>query len=176
MIEELWNRCVEFHGHACGGLAIGYRACEVACEQLGIDLERTEDEDLVCVTENDSCGIDAIQCLLSCTLGKGNMIMRMRGKPAYSFFDRRTSRSVRLVAGHFDRTMEKEKLIDLILNSPAEDVFTIREPGFDVPERARMFASVVCDECGESVREDLARLHDGRILCLDCSSEYKNRW
>ena len=176
MIEELWRRCIEFHGHACGGLAIGYRACEVACDILGIDLERIEDEDLVCVTENDSCGIDAIQCLLSCTLGKGNMIMRMRGNPAYSFFDRRTSRSVRLVAAKFDRSMDKEKLINMILNDSAEKVFRICEPKFDVPEKARMFASVVCEGCGEPVREDLARLRNGRILCLDCFTEYKDRW
>ena len=23
---ELWNKCVEFHGHECGGLTIGYQA------------------------------------------------------------------------------------------------------------------------------------------------------
>ena len=22
-----WEKCVEFHGHSCGGLRIGYRAC-----------------------------------------------------------------------------------------------------------------------------------------------------
>ncbi|MBV5307454.1 MAG: formylmethanofuran dehydrogenase, partial [Desulfobulbaceae bacterium] len=28
-----WERCVEFHGHSCPGLAIGYRACEAAREK-----------------------------------------------------------------------------------------------------------------------------------------------
>ena len=24
--KVLWNKCVEFHGHSCGGLTIGYKA------------------------------------------------------------------------------------------------------------------------------------------------------
>ena len=30
MTPNNWERCVEFHGHSCPGLAIGYRACEAA--------------------------------------------------------------------------------------------------------------------------------------------------
>ena len=26
---------VAFHGHSCGGLALGYKACELAAEKLG---------------------------------------------------------------------------------------------------------------------------------------------
>mgnify|MGYP000912035627 CR=1 FL=1 len=32
MNQELWKKCVEFHGHECPGLAIGFRACEAAME------------------------------------------------------------------------------------------------------------------------------------------------
>ena len=32
MNKELWKRCVEFHGHECPGLAIGYKASEAAKE------------------------------------------------------------------------------------------------------------------------------------------------
>ena len=52
MNDRLWKECQEFHGHACGGLAIGFRAAETAAELLGFDLERAEDEELVnlCLT------------------------------------------------------------------------------------------------------------------------------
>lgn len=43
MNQELWEECVRFHGHACPGLAIGYRAAEAASERLGTTLRRTED-------------------------------------------------------------------------------------------------------------------------------------
>ena len=69
MQDELWEKCVEFHGHSCGGLAIGYRAALYAKELLGTG--RSEDEEIVCVAENDACGVDAIQVLLGCSAGKG---------------------------------------------------------------------------------------------------------
>ena len=36
--KELWNKCVEFHGHACGGLTIGYKASLYAIALLGLGL------------------------------------------------------------------------------------------------------------------------------------------
>ncbi|AGI47180.1 formylmethanofuran dehydrogenase, subunit E [Thermoplasmatales archaeon BRNA1] len=175
MDKVYWERCQEFHGHGCPGLATGCRAAYEAARILGIPLETARDEEIVCVTENDACGIDAIQRLLGCTLGKGSMIMRMRGKAAYSFFDRRSGKKVRLVA-KFDRSIPREELIELILNGPLEQVFDVKEPKFDLPEKARMFDSKKCDCCGEWCREDLVRFQDGKIVCLDCFRDYSVRW
>ena len=63
--ESLYKKCVDFHGHSCGGLLIGFRAALCAMEQFGIS-EPSPDEELVCIAENDACGIDAIQALLGC--------------------------------------------------------------------------------------------------------------
>ncbi len=86
MKSELWQKAVNFHGHECPGLAIGFKACEAAREKMGIGV--SDDEQIVCVTENDACGVDAVQALLSCTFGKGNLMYRGTGKQAFSFFDR----------------------------------------------------------------------------------------
>ena len=91
---KTWQDCVAFHGHECGGLTIGYKASLYAIELL--DLTFSDDEQVVCVAENDACGIDGIQVMLGCSVGKGNMLFRMRGKSAYSFFNRKTGKSVRL--------------------------------------------------------------------------------
>ena len=56
-----WEKCVAFHGHACGGLTIGYKAACYAAELLELDF--SGDEQLVCIAENDACGVDAIQAL-----------------------------------------------------------------------------------------------------------------
>ena len=32
-----WEKCVAFHGHACGGLTIGYKAACYAAELLELD-------------------------------------------------------------------------------------------------------------------------------------------
>lgn len=85
-----WREAVAFHGHECPGLAIGFKAVEAAIGELGLDAARLPvlDEELVCITENDACGVDAIQCLLGCTYGKSNLIPRLRGKMAFTFYVR----------------------------------------------------------------------------------------
>ena len=65
--EGLWEKAVAFHGHACGGLTIGYRAALYAIELL--DLTFSKDEQVVCISENDTCSVDAIQVILGCSIG-----------------------------------------------------------------------------------------------------------
>ena len=69
------EKCVAFHGHECGGLTIGYKAAIYAEKLLNITF--SEDEDVVCISENDACGVDAIQVLLGCSVGKGNLLFHM---------------------------------------------------------------------------------------------------
>ena len=68
-LEPLWQKAAAFHGHVCPGLAIGFKACEAAMKVMGVT--GSKDEELVCITENDACGVDAIQAVLGCSLGKG---------------------------------------------------------------------------------------------------------
>jgi len=72
-----WEKCVEFHGHSCGGLSIGYRAALYAMELLGVEF--SDNEQVVCISENDACGVDAIQLLMGCSIGKGNLLFHMTG-------------------------------------------------------------------------------------------------
>ncbi|MBO4914977.1 MAG: formylmethanofuran dehydrogenase, partial [Oscillospiraceae bacterium] len=50
--KNAWEKCAAFHGHVCGGLAIGYQAARCAAELL--ELSFSEDERIVCVAENDA--------------------------------------------------------------------------------------------------------------------------
>lgn len=171
-----WQRCQEFHGHSCPGLAIGVRACEAAGQRLGLSF--ATDEEVVCVTENDACGVDAVQVLTGCTAGKGNLLWRDRGKMAFSFFCRQSGRAIRLVfkeplsAGDIDR----QALQRHILTAPLAELFDFKEPSYEVPDRARLLAAVVCRQCGESCTEQAARLQDGRTVCLDCFVAYERGW
>ena len=56
---KTWADCAEFHGHECGGLTIGYKAALYAIKLLNIGC--AEDEEVVCISENDACGVDAIE-------------------------------------------------------------------------------------------------------------------
>lgn len=171
---ELWDKARSFHGHECPGLAIGVKACEAAIEKLGVGT--SDDENLVCITENDACGVDAVQALLSCTMGKGNLILRPTGKMAFSFFDRTNGRQIRMVLIARNNGMERATYIQYLLDAPVDELFKFTEPGFSLPERARLFQSVTCEVCGESAPEHKMRLQDGKKVCLDCFKDYHRGW
>ena len=71
MNPEYWSKAKAFHGHECPGLAIGVKACQAVVEKMGVS--PAFDEELICIAENDACGVDAVQALMGCTLGKGNL-------------------------------------------------------------------------------------------------------
>ncbi len=183
---------VAFHGHACGGLALGYKACELAAQKL--DLHFSEDEEIVAVTETDSCTVDAIQVLLGCTAGKGNLFVHNWGKTAFSFYRRDTNTSIRLVAIP-DATPKNARMVELrpkimdgsatpaedeefhrlahahvdeILAMPAEKLFLIKAVVQPLPEEAKIYNNVVCSVCGEQVADGLAKQIDGKYICIPC--------
>lgn len=175
MDTSAWQRCVDFHGHSCPGLAIGFKACEAAAKQL--NLQFSKDEELLCVTENDACGVDAVQVLTGCSMGKGNLIYRGRGKMAFSFFKRATGEKIRIVMKQtFSRDGDRAAVQERILQSAPDELFSYTTPTFSLPETARMFNSVVCAQCGESTAEHMIRLYEGKQLCLDCFTEYSRGW
>ncbi len=191
---------IRFHGHVCPGLIIGYRATKVARSAFGV--ERSEDEELVAIVENDACGVDAIQALLGCTLGKGNLIYRDYGKQVYTIVSRESNRAIRIalkstVLGRPSETEalfqkaqkneasaeEREALDDFrkkrmeeLLELDEETLFKIEDVQIDTPEKARIFKSVSCHYCGEKVMDPRARIRDGKIACIPCSEEYTRGW
>ena len=104
---KTWQDCVNFHGHECGGLTIGYKASLYAAQLL--ELTFSTDEQVVCISENDACGVDAVQVMLGCSIGKGNLLFHMRGKQAFTFFNRKSGKSVRLVLKPKPEGMTKEE-------------------------------------------------------------------
>jgi len=197
-----YEDAVAFHGHTCPGLALGYRVAEHALKTL--HAERSEDEDLVAIVENDACGIDAVQAIAGCSVGKGNLILKDLGKHAYTFINRKTGSAIRLVqrpeplterldpaaaalrtkvmSGKATPEEEKEfeerqaAIIQKILTVPFSELFIEKEARSDIPERARIFGSVQCASCGEIVAEHRARVKNGKIVCIPCAGEYSRGW
>ena len=167
---KTWQDCVAFHGHECGGLTIGYKASLYAAELL--KLEFSNDEQVVCITENDACGVDAIQVMLGCSIGKGNLLFHMRGKQAFSFFNRKTGKSVRLVLKAKPEGMTKAESFTYYQACCPEEMFDVKETTIRLPEKARLFDSYSCDCCGETTGANWIRLAGDKQLCLDCYESY----
>ena len=91
-MEEDFKKAAEFHGHVCPGLAMGYRVARY----VKAHYPRSEDEELVCIAENKSCSVDAVQFLLGCTAGKGNLIVIDNGKQAFTFYSRDHGKALRI--------------------------------------------------------------------------------
>ena len=168
--KELWKKCAAFHGHVCGGLTIGYKAALYAMELL--EMEFSEDEQIVCIAENDACGVDAIQVMLGCSIGKGNLLFHMLGKQAFSFYNRKNGKSVRLVLKPKPDGMTREQSFDYYQSCRPEDMFDVKKAVIQLPEKARLFDSYTCDCCGESTGANWIRLSGGKKLCLDCYQTY----
>ena len=170
MRMNLWEKCVAFHGHACGGLTIGYKAALYAIELL--NLQFSEDEKVVCIAENDACSVDAIQVVLGCSVGKGNLLFHMRGKQAYSFYERGSGRSVRLVLKDRPENMSREESFAYYQSLEPRDMFDVKEATLALPEPARIFDSYRCECCGENTGANWIRIANGKKLCLDCYQAY----
>ncbi|MDR2487656.1 MAG: FmdE family protein [Clostridiales Family XIII bacterium] len=172
MNQVHWDRACALHGHECPGLAIGVRASEAAMGRLGL-AEASADEEVVCVTENDACCVDAVQAILGCTFGKGNLIYRGTGKLAFSFWNRRDGKCLRV---YFKATkpdsMSPGDYQTHILDAPLGELFDFSEPSFPMPQEARLFASVTCAQCGERAPEHRMRMQGGKMVCMDCFQDY----
>ena len=187
-----FDDAVKFHGHACPGLAIGYRVAKFVERELG---KRAGDEELVAVVENNSCAVDAIQLICGCTFGKGNLIFKDFGKQVYTFWRRPDPDALRVAvkwtpppedpeteamwtryaAG--DRSPEvtaavherKARKIRSVLETDATGLFAVKKVAMAVPETAVIFRSITCAGCGEKVMEPRTVKVADRLVCIPCS-------
>lgn len=189
--EKRIEQTIAFHGHSCPGLAIGIRAAEMAEAKLG----KVHQNDLVCVAETDMCGVDAIQFLTGCTVGKGNLIHRDYGKMAFSFYNRKAESGIRMVFNNsawgelrkdfmdlMDRgnrgllsAEEQERLGSMrremqqrMMTLPVDEVFTVQPLSDRPPRGARVLESLECADCGERTMESRTRRFAGQTLCIPC--------
>lgn len=167
---QLWERAAAFHGHECGGLTIGYKAAIYVIELL--ELSFSSDEELVCIAENDACGVDAIQAILGCSVGKGNLLFHLTGKQAFSFYNRQTRRSVRLILKRRPDGLTREESFAYFQGLEPKEMFKVMPTRLVLPQNARLFDSFDCEICGETTGSYWLRLRGEKKVCLDCSNDY----
>ncbi|OPY54192.1 MAG: FmdE, Molybdenum formylmethanofuran dehydrogenase operon [Methanosaeta sp. PtaU1.Bin060] len=186
-MDDDFKEAVKFHGHICPGLAIGYRVAKYAKEHY----PRSEDEELVAIAENKSCSVDAIQALLGCTFGKGNLVCNDFGKQVFTIYSREKGKALRIyfkgeVLEGMDRLRQKaaegtlsteekrdleamrDKLIQKILRAPDDEILSVTEVSIPAPEKARVYPSLKCQQCGEAFMEIMGRTAGGKVVCQEC--------
>ncbi len=186
------RQAAAFHGHMCPGLAIGVRAARYGLREIG---EHAQDEEVVALVETDMCAVDAIQSLMGCTFGKGNLIHKDFGKNAFTFYRRSDGKGVRLVTrpdvwGPRDpaddevgkrvrsgkgSVADRERFQEVqarrtadILARAEEELFRVGPTTTRPPQPARIHGSLTCEDCGESTMETRTRRFGERTLCIPC--------
>jgi formylmethanofuran dehydrogenase subunit E len=187
-----FQKCADFHGHVCPGLAIGYQASKAGIAWLAEN--RATDEEIVAIAETNACGVDAVQVLTGCTFGKGNFIHKDHGKQVFTFISRKSGRGVRiamkpgvielgkrhqeLLRKVMDESATEEELEEFwvihrqkslkILEKPAKELFMIKAVDITAPPKARIEASIPCNRCGEPTMTSKLADQDGYKVCKDC--------
>ena len=168
-----YDKMIAFHGHSCPGLVMGYRMTVAAMAFLA--QYRSQDEELVVITENNACGVDALQFISGCTFGKGNLIFKDYGKQVYTFYARKTGQGVRVVLNQAAIPpairADRPAFIKWLLEADEAEIVSLQPVTIKEPEKARVMVSVVCENCGEAVMETRMRSQQGKNICIPCSEK-----
>jgi formylmethanofuran dehydrogenase subunit E len=135
-----WEQVIDFHGHTCPGIAIGYRVATLAQREMGI--RPTSDSELLVKAETRSCAIDAFQIINKATIGRRALMIEDTNQPTYWFHFTGTQEILKitvnstllaqLAATRLENLSPREKqnknleIIQLILTTP-ENEFCSRE-------------------------------------------------
>ena len=192
--EDL-KKCIEFHGHLCPGLIYGYMVAKTAMDLL--KLNRSRDEEVVAISENDSCAVDALQILLGTSIGKGNLILKDYGKNVYTILSRQNKKAYRFsrkkhyqyqgkpkdefvqldaaissgTATEKDRRRHKTLKSDDLLKRPFDDIFSTENVDCIMPPYAPLARSEACATCGEmTMSTKMVEKENGKYLCIPCAT------
>lgn len=162
---------IQFHGHSCPGLAVGFRLATAAMNALGV--ARSDDEELVAVVESDACGVDALQCVSGCTFGKGNLVFRDYGKHAYSLFSRVRQQGVRVVfhgkGVPAELRSDRPAYAARIMTEQQDAILSVARIPYEELQAARVRNSVVCTVCGEAVMDTRVNDTGSGPVCIPCT-------
>jgi len=62
----------------------------------------------------------------------------------------------------------RSRIMEQILAGKDEDLLDVKEEEIPAPDKARIYPSLVCQECGERFMEIMGRTANGKVLCKEC--------
>ena len=142
--EEQLAKAAEFHGHICGGIAIGTKLAMYGLELLGMELNKKH-KNLIVFLEIDRCMSDAVQSVTGCSMGKRTLKQMYYGKFAATFYNQDTA---------------PEELFKV------DKVKIELSPG-DMP--GKPYTTAFCSVCGEKVSDGRHVLRGGKPVCRSCA-------
>lgn len=161
----------------------------------------TVGEEILAIVECNNCFADGVQVATGCTFGNNSLIYLDVGKNAVTLVKRGEWKGIRVYVDseklkdeYFNReamelfekvvvkrqgTSEDFKKLQKLwteiglsmMDIPEEKAFKIEEVEVVEIERAPIFESIKCENCGELAMKTRIRMVDGKTLCLSCLGE-----
>lgn len=78
-----WDQVIDFHGHTCPEISLGFRVAQIALRELGI--RPAPNSELIVTADTHSCAIDAFQVLNRATYGRGTLLVNEKKEHVYHF-------------------------------------------------------------------------------------------
>jgi formylmethanofuran dehydrogenase subunit E len=182
--ETLLSRSAEQHGHLCPGQIIGVRMAMLGCRLIQIENPRREVKKLIVFVEIDRCASDSIALVTGCKLGRRSLKFVDNGVMAATFLNVESGKAFRIAAREDSRDLAlkvaphikglRERQLHAYRVMSTAELFRIQEVKVDLgrldlpgPTRRK----VVCEGCGETVRDGKEKRLKGRVLCRPCAGD-----
>ena len=183
---ELLNGSAAAHGHLCPGQVVGVRMAMLGCRLIGLDepTRRDQIKKLIVFVEMDRCTADAVAHVTGVKLGRRSLKFVDYGIMAATFVNLETGKAFRVLSTEEARNLASVYTPDVEGKSaqqltayrrmPDSVLFRVEKvrvklDACDLPGPTRR--KVVCDSCGQTVRDRREAIVDGRILCRPCTQD-----
>ncbi len=156
----------------------------LGCELIGIDDPERDIKKLIVFVEIDRCATDSIAVVTGCKLGRRSLKFVDNGILAATFLNLETGRAWRVSATESSRELAvkyapeienvQERQLHAYRVMPLSELFRMEEvrvdlQSLDLPGPTR--SKVVCEACGETVRDGKQKVVHGRVLCRPCAGD-----
>ena len=182
--EVLLNSSAAAHGHLCPGQAVGVRMAILGCRLIGLDEPTCHEQikKLIVYVEMDRCTADAVAHVTGVKLGRRSLKFMDYGIMAATFMNLETGQAFRVISTEEARDLAQAyapeiadkypQQLEAYKRMPDSVLFRVQQVDisiseYDLPGPTR--CKVVCDQCGQVVRDHREVNPDGRVLCVPCA-------
>jgi formylmethanofuran dehydrogenase subunit E len=183
--ETLLKSSAAAHGHLCPGQVVGVRMAILGCKLIGLDEPTRSDQikKLIVYIEMDRCTADAVAHVTGVKLGRRSLKHMDYGIMAATFLNLETEKAFRVLSTEEARSLtpvyapeigqKSGQQLEAYKRMPDSVLFRVQQvevalDEFDLPGPTR--SKIVCDQCGQVVRDRREMIKDGRRLCKPCAA------
>ncbi len=182
--ESLLKSSAAAHGHLCPGQVVGVRMAMLGCKLIGLDEPTRHDQikKIIVYVEMDRCTADAVAHVTGVKLGRRSLKFMDYGIMAATFVNLENGKAFRVISTEEARSLASayapeidqkypqqleayQRMPDSVLFKVQQVEVSINE--FDLPGPTRR--KVVCDQCGQVVRDHREVVNEWRSLCKPCA-------